>query len=147
MLPKIQDRYPPLDKLEFLPTERLRKTGSSASGAYADAQPFPHIILDDLFNEQILYQIVAEFPKPADAEWIKYKNIREVKLASNRDEHFGPMTRLMLYHLNSAPFLMFLSEVTGIPGLISDSYFDGGGMHQIQTGGKLAVHADFNKHK
>ena len=51
----------------------------------------------------------------------------------------------MLYHLNSAPFLDFLTGITGIKNLIADSYFDGGGMHQIQPGGKLAVHADFNK--
>ena len=44
-------------------------------------------------------------------------------------------------------FLQFLSEVTGIPNLISDPGFEGGGLHQIVRGGKLGVHADFNRHR
>lgn len=52
----------------------------------------------------------------------------------------------MLYHLNSSTFLDFLSKITGIENLIADSYFEGGGMHQIRRGGKLKIHADFNRH-
>lgn len=133
-----------MKRFEFLPLEKMRAITASVGDQYVRAEPYPHIVLDDLFDEHILRRIISEFPKPSDIEWMQYKNVREVKLASNRDEHFGPTTRLMLYHLNSAPFLTFLTELTGIRGLIADSYFDGGGMHQIQRGGKLAVHADFN---
>ena len=73
-------------------------------------------------------------------------NEREIKLASAAESRFGPATRLLLYHLNSITFLDFLSEVTAIPDLLSDPCFDGGGLHQIVRGGKLGVHADFNKH-
>jgi hypothetical protein len=31
--------------------------------------------------------------------------------------------------------------------LISDPCFEGGGLHQIPRGGKLGIHADFNKHR
>jgi len=37
--------------------------------------------------------------------------------------------------------------VTGIENLIPDPTFEGGGLHQIPRGGKLAMHADFNKHR
>ena len=65
---------------------------------------------------------------------------------SSRDEYFGPLTKGLLYHLNSSTFLDFLSQITGIENLIADSYLWGGGMHQIEQGGKLAIHADFNRH-
>jgi hypothetical protein len=39
-----------------------------------------------------------------------------------------------------------LSGVTGIENIIPDPSFDGGGLHQIVRGGKLGIHADFNKH-
>jgi hypothetical protein len=133
-------------RTQFLPLVKMQEAATAARAQYASAQPFPHVVLDNLFDPEILRAITEEFPKPGDIEWDSYKNVREVKLASNRDEHFGPVTRIMLYHLNSAPFLMFLSEITGIKGLIADSYFDGGGMHQIERGGKLAIHADFNRH-
>jgi 2OG-Fe(II) oxygenase superfamily len=130
----------------FLPVSRMRELAPAAREEYRTAQPFPHLVLDGLFDPDLLRAIIDEFPKPGDIEWIAYKSVREIKLASNRDEHFGPLTRILLYHLNSAPFLSFLSEVAGIEGLVADSYFDGGGMHQIQRGGKLAIHADFNRH-
>ena len=36
--------------------------------------------------------------------------------------------------------------MTGIQSLIPDPSFQGGGLHQIVPGGKLGIHADFNKH-
>jgi Rps23 Pro-64 3,4-dihydroxylase Tpa1-like proline 4-hydroxylase len=132
--------------LRFLPINRMKEVLASTGKNYIEATPFPHIVLDNMFDENLLKEIIQEFPKPTDIEWIQHKTNREMKLATSRDEHFGPITRIMMYHLNSAPFLNFLSEITGINGLIADSYFDGGGMHQIERGGKLAVHADFNRH-
>lgn len=114
--------------------------------AYASAKPFPHVVLDDFFDPRLLDRILEEFPGPDGIEWQRFKNAREIKLASAKEVHFGPLTRLFLYHLNSATFLEFLSTVTGIPDLIADPHFDGGGLHQILPGGKLGIHADFNKH-
>jgi hypothetical protein len=34
-----------------------------------------------------------------------------------------------------------------VDNLIPDPRFEGGGLHQIVRGGKLGVHADFNKHR
>jgi hypothetical protein len=45
-----------------------------------------------------------------------------------------------------APFLDFLERLTGIEGLVPDPWFEGGGLHQIERGGMLKVHVDFNKH-
>ena len=45
--------------------------------------------------------------------------------------------------MNSAPILQFLEGLTSIEGLIPDPYFNGGGFHEIKSGGKLGVHADF----
>ena len=91
-------------------------------------------------------QIVREFPAPGTISWQKFDNAKEIKLASSKEATFGSAARLLMYHLNSATFLDFLSTVTGIPDLIPDPGFEGGGLHQIVRGGKLGVHADFNKH-
>ena len=39
-----------------------------------------------------------------------------------------------------------LETLTGIQGLMADPMLEGGGMHRIDSGGKLSVHADYNKH-
>jgi Rps23 Pro-64 3,4-dihydroxylase Tpa1-like proline 4-hydroxylase len=130
----------------FLPLSRMRQLEDSAPAEYAAAKPFPHIFFDNFFEPALLDQILAEFPTPDAIRWQRFDNDREIKLASAKEASFGPTTRLLLYHLNSMTFLEFLSKVTGIQDLIPDPSFDGGGLHQIVPGGKLGVHADFNKH-
>jgi Rps23 Pro-64 3,4-dihydroxylase Tpa1-like proline 4-hydroxylase len=131
----------------FLPRARMKEISASGHAAYANAKPYPHIVLDDFFDPEIVNGILEEFPKPDAIRWQRFDNENEVKLASAADASFGPMTRLFLYHLNSITFLEFLSRVTGIDNLIPDPQFEGGGLHQIVRGGKLGIHADFNKHR
>ena len=38
------------------------------------------------------------------------------------------------------------AALTGVGGLVPDPHLHGGGQHQIRPGGKLAIHADFNRH-
>lgn len=130
----------------FLPLARMAETAPSARKAYASARPFPHVVLDNFFDPALLDRILAEFPKPGAIKWQQFDNEKEIKLANAAESAFGPTTRLFLYHLNSLTFLDFISAVTDIPNLISDPYFDGGGLHQIVRGGKLGVHVDFNRH-
>ena len=54
--------------------------------------------------------------------------------------------RHFLNDMNSFEMLLWLEALTGIEGLIPDPYFGGGGLHQIEPGGFLKVHADFNVH-
>src|SRR5580658_4642954 len=84
----------------FLPLSRMHELAKSAHVSYINAKPFPHIVLDDFFDPDLLDQILAEFPKPGEIRWQKFDNEREIKLASAREESFGPATRLLLYHLN-----------------------------------------------
>jgi len=131
----------------FLPLSRMQELARSAGDVYRHARPFPHAIFDNFFEPAMLDLVLAEFPAPGQLAWRSFKNEYEVKLFSSAETTFGPMTRLLLYHLNGITFLEFLSQITGIPHLIPDPTFNGGGMHQIERGGKLGIHADFNKLK
>jgi Rps23 Pro-64 3,4-dihydroxylase Tpa1-like proline 4-hydroxylase len=140
---------PDLAKLSlgaFLPLDRMAVEQASLRERYRAARPFPHVVINDFFHPDLLEQVLGEFPAPGALRWQKFDNEREIKLASAAEASFGPATRLLLYHLNSITFLDFLGEVTGIPNLLSDPCFDGGGLHQIVRGGKLGIHADFNQH-
>lgn len=132
---------------QFLPITHMREVAESGYASYINAAPFPHIVLDNFFDPAVLEQVLTEFPDPRTIRWETFDNEREIKLASAAESSFGPMTRLLLYHLNSITFLEFLSKVTGIRNLIPDPSFEGGGLHQIVPGGKLAIHADFNRHR
>lgn len=58
----------------------------------------------------------------------------------------GDATRMLLYSFNSSTFITFLEILTGIDGIIPDPHFEGGGLHQIERGGYLKMHVDFNRH-
>jgi hypothetical protein len=147
MSEKVMQTIKDLTLDSFLPLTRMNAIATSAHSSYLAAKPFPHVVFDNFFDPRLIDLVLEEFPKPDAIRWQSFDNAQEIKLASSREAHFGPVTRLLLYHLNSITFLSFLSRVTGINNLISDPGFEGGGLHQIIRGGKLGVHADFNKHR
>lgn len=113
---------------------------------YAQAKPFPHVVIDNFLPEEILEEVLAEFPKPKQIEWENFQNAAEKKLASRHEQQMGDATRMLLYNFNSATFITFLEILTSIDGIIPDPHFEGGGLHQIERGGYLKMHVDFNWH-
>ncbi len=124
----------------------LKGMGSRHSDEYKNADPFPSIYFDNFFNPDVLHAVLEEFPDMSKKPDLQFNDPNQVKLASKGEGRFGERTKLFMHYLNSQPFLEFLTELTGIENLIPDPFFDGGGCHQIQPGGMLKLHADFNKH-
>jgi hypothetical protein len=124
---------------------RLDGIAQSRSSEYQSAEPFPHIVIDEFFPSSVISQMLDYFPNPRDVVWTQYKNDQEVKLEFSKVDRLPPPLRTALYFCNTTPMLQFLEKLTGISDLIPDAYFVGGGLHQIERGGKLEVHADFNK--
>src|SRR5207253_7961981 len=132
-------RLQPMIKLNF-DTRAFRD-------AYLNAEPFPHIMLDDLFEAEALDAVLRDFPAPADMQWMRFDNPLEKKLGYFYEHSsISPAVRSFLNDMNSFEMLLWLEALTGIDGLIPDPYFGGGGLHQIEPGGFLKVHADFNVH-
>jgi Rps23 Pro-64 3,4-dihydroxylase Tpa1-like proline 4-hydroxylase len=124
----------------------LHTLGSQLHQDYANAKPYPHIVIDDFFNAELLDELLSEFPDLDKIKATSFENAYEKKLASQGEYIFGEKMRGFMHVLNSEPFLEFLERLTGIKNLIPDPHFIGGGCHQIKPGGYLKVHADFNKH-
>lgn len=131
----------------FLPLGTMTALADVLSLQYKSAKPFPHVVVDDLFSEEVLEKVVQEFPERDWSHWFKYGNSRSIKLSCSSELQIPEFTRNFLLNLNSSTFLCFLERVTGINGLVSDPHFDGGGLHQICRGGNLKIHADYNKHR
>jgi hypothetical protein len=126
--------------------DELKQFGTKKHQEYAKADPFPSIYFDNFFISERLKEILNEFPDLTHQADIRFNDPNQVKLASKGEYRFGPRTKDFMHYMNSQPFLEFLSNLTGIQNLIPDPFFDGGGCHQIQPGGMLKIHADFNKH-
>jgi Rps23 Pro-64 3,4-dihydroxylase Tpa1-like proline 4-hydroxylase len=112
---------------------------------YTAAKPFPHIILEDFLNKEMLDLCLREFP-PIDTSKVSYGRSQESLKFEFNPENVSPAARMLFYSFNSRPFIGFLENLTGISGLIPDPHFTGGGFHQVNQGGHLDIHADFNCH-
>lgn len=127
--------------------ERYRQLGQRHKAAYNAADPFPHAVIDDFLPTELCEQLLAEFPTAEQIDWLRFERHHSKKLATKGDNQFGPITRQVTSQFSTAACLGFLEELTGIAGLVPDPHFEGGGLHQIETGGFLKIHADFNYHK
>lgn len=128
-------------------SERLLTTADQRSASYRCAAPYPHTIIDDFLPNDVIDQVLAEFPGTTSDIWHQWYSANELKLESQNVRTLGPTTRCLLNEFNGAVFVEFLQRLTGIEEpLISDPFFEGGGLHQIERGGLLNLHADFNHH-
>lgn len=126
--------------------EELKAFGLEKRAEYINADPFPNTYFDNFFIPERLKEVLEEFPDLSKGADYKFNDPNQIKLASKGEYRFGEKTKAFMHYLNSQPFLEFLTNLTGIENLIPDPFFDGGGCHQIQPGGLLKIHADFNKH-
>lgn len=129
----------------LISTDAAREAARPHAEAYRSAQPYPHGGFDDFLPPEILERVLVELRDLPEAE-TSFDRAQERLKTSYTPERLGTYTKNLFYALNSKPFILFLEELTGITGLIPDPYFSGGGIHRIETGGHLDIHADFNHH-
>lgn len=122
-----------------------RAAGTECAERYQNADPFPHIVLDDFIDVALLRQVLSGFPD-SRGKFHFMRDQERLKYQYHPQECAGLAVRNLFAELNSQAFLTFLSEMTGIQGLIADPYFNGAGLHETKRGGHLSIHADFNRH-
>jgi hypothetical protein len=125
---------------------RLLRDLPGTSDAYADASPFPHVVLEDVLTPQAFADAVAEFPAVDDPFWRGYLHVNETKYSNTAPDTWGATLSAVAKELCGPEFVAYLERLTGIRGLIPDWSMDGGGLHQTLRGGHLNIHADFSTH-
>ncbi len=113
---------------------------------YRSASPFPHIAIDGFLLPEVARAAAAEIPPVDRDHWVNYVHANERKFANNDPVTWGPTLRTVWRALTSPEFVGFLSELTGIEGLVTDDTLEGAGLHQTKAGGYLNIHADFTVH-
>jgi hypothetical protein len=121
---------------------RLRDRVPGLRSVFYDAEPFPHAVVDGLFDATLLDAVAAEFPAPGTGGWRHWRSRYENKSDGLADDVAGPLARLFIQRLNGQAFLDEIEAVTGIPGLIADPRPM---LHQARRGSVLGVHVDGNQ--
>jgi len=111
---------------------------------FLNNSPYPHIVLDNFFNEEFANKLVESFPEKTD-EWVTYWNPIEKKYALNKFDK-NIMYANLFNVLQSSEFVEYMKSLTSIPNLEADPYLHGAGVHMHPNGGKLDMHLDYSIH-
>lgn len=132
---------------DMIPFARLEADRAETTAAYHAARPYPHTVLDGVFDPRVLDRVAADFPGPETPPgWVQYDTANEIKRTSRGLIGVPAYANAFLWQLCSEPFLAWLREVTGITDLVVDPLFHGGGLHESFRGNWLNIHADWTQH-
>ena len=119
---------------------------------YKNSQPFPSIVIENLVKNTNFLKLVEQEFKTFDI-WgcdpfcVKHQ-VKKFFFPYTLElvNSIPFLTKGLIDAFNSSEMLKFLEKLTGIKNLIADPSLYGAGMHKIDSGGKLDIHADYSKH-
>ena len=114
--------------------------------AFRDADPFPHVLIEDFFAHDVARRLLDDFPRFMDryatgetgdvGRKATHRDVRSISEAYREVDDF----------IQTSGFLDFMSEISGISDLMYDAEYHGGGTHENIDGASLYTHVDFNYH-
>jgi hypothetical protein len=112
---------------------------------FVNAEPFKHVAIDGFFENAFAEDLLAKFPafNPALAKNEIYKGVWG-KAVNEDIRAIAPVYQSLYQLVASDEFLDNMSKITGIPDLLIDPKYYGGGTHENLHGQDLDPHVDFN---
>ena len=113
---------------------------------FEQRQPFRHFVVDGFFPPAFANQLLAQFPPFERGNARNEDGELGGKSTVERIRELGPAYVAVDDLVRSSGFLDWLSMATGIPDLLYDPWYFGGGTHENRHGQDLDPHVDFNRH-
>ncbi len=116
------------------------------AAAFARRDPFRHVVIDDFLAPDYAAALLAQFPPFARGNARNEAGEPGGKSTVERIRALGaPYTQLDDL-IRTPAFLDHIGRITGIPDLLYDADYFGGGTHENRAGQDLDPHVDFNRH-
>ncbi len=112
---------------------------------WGSLDPFPHLVLDNFFDDELAHELAADFPDYDSPVWHTYDNAIEVKKTLNNWHHFSPALYKFFTDINSRECYRIFERLTNCK-LYPDHGLHGGGLHIHGAGGRLNTHLDYSIH-
>ena len=113
---------------------------------YSTAQPFRHVVIEQFLDPQFCHELTAEFPPFAAGDARNERGELAGKSVVPGITRLGPRYDRFDRLMRDGEFLALMSRITGIPDLLYDPDYAGGGTHENRDGQELDSHVDFNFH-
>ena len=135
-----------MHRLNGLIADPVLARRSALAQEFAAALPFRHVAIDGFLEPSFAQGLLDQFPafergnalaehgRPGDKS-----TVERIRALGDRYVQLDDLVR-------SRGFLDWLGGVTGIPGLLYDPGYVGGGTHDNRQGASLDPHIDFNFH-
>lgn len=136
-----------MNQLELL--EEANACARKIKDATLEVDPFKFTVIDNFLSHKLAQDSMLSFPPLSDPCW-EHSNDKgiEVKSRTNWKSEFDIQENIInvIRIVNSSLILSAMSELFGIPKLMPDPYFSGGGLNVSEKNGHLDVHVDGNYH-
>ena len=130
-------RRKPFDSVvaRMIPIDRLMAAKDELRTQFQAGKPYPHVVIDNFFDPEILRRLIADFPSQGGRDWIQYDTQNEIKATSRGIADLSLFTQAFFLQICAEPMMEFLRHVTGHADLVPDPLFHGGGLHESPRGG------------
>jgi hypothetical protein len=108
--------------------------------------PFRHVVIDDFFAPDYAAELLAGFPAFERGNARNENGGIGHKSTVEKIRDLGPAYATLDDLVKSPALLDFVGQLTGIPELLYDPWYFGGGTHENRDGQDLDAHVDFNRH-
>lgn len=120
----------------------------SVATVYREAKPYPHLVIDNFFDADMLEQISREIV----GEKVNFNKVFTDAYQRNKTISTGdavpPLINVIASKFAASGMLRYLEKVTGLSCLIPDPHYnsDYGYYHIVGAGGVLGSHVDHSRH-
>jgi Rps23 Pro-64 3,4-dihydroxylase Tpa1-like proline 4-hydroxylase len=114
--------------------------------AFAHAKPFRHVVIDDFLDADAAESLLREFPPFERGNARTENGDLGNKSTIEKIRDLGASFAALDDTVQSAAFLDAIGAITGIPKLLYDPWYFGGGTHENRDTQDLDAHVDFNRH-
>lgn len=113
---------------------------------FETAQPFRHVVIDSFFEPEFCACLLEDFPDFEDRYALNEMGAVGGKAVRMAVRDLSATYKQLDAYLQTPEFLGYVSKLTGIPDLLYDPDYIGGGTHENRDGQSLSPHVDFNFH-
>jgi Rps23 Pro-64 3,4-dihydroxylase Tpa1-like proline 4-hydroxylase len=125
---------------------KVRDRTDELAREFSAAQPFRHVVIDQFLDPAFCEELMAEFPGFDSGQSRNERGERGRKAVFSSLPEIGPAYSRFDRLMRDRDFLALTGAITGIPGLLYDPEYVGGGTHENLDGAELDSHVDFNFH-